>query len=60
MANEKSGHIVNVMKESRLFPPSEEFSSKARIKSMEEYQKLWEEAAADPGKFWAALVQALH
>jgi len=57
MANEKSGHIVNVMKESRLFPPSEEFSSKARIKSMEEYQKLWEEAAADPGKFWGDLAK---
>ncbi len=57
MANEKSGHIVNVMKESRLFPPSEEFSSKARIKSMEEYQKLWDEAAADPGKFWGDLAK---
>ena len=33
MAEEKSGQIVNVMKEARLFPPPEEFSAKARIGS---------------------------
>ena len=61
MAEEKSGHIVNVMKEERLFPPSEEFSSKARIKSMEEYQKIWDEAAADPEKFWGDMAkEELH
>ena len=47
MAEEKAGHIVNVMKEERLFHPSEEFSSKARIGSMEEYEKLWQKAADD-------------
>ena len=61
MAEEKSGQIVNVMKEARLFPPSEEFSSKARIKSMEEYQKLWDEVNADPEKFWGQLAkEELH
>ena len=49
MAEAKSGHIVNVMREERLFPPPQEFSERARIRSMEEYQKLWDEAAADPG-----------
>jgi len=61
MADEKSGHIVNVMKEERLFPPTEEFSSKARFKSMEEYQKVWDEAAADPEKFWGDMAkEELH
>ena len=61
MADEKSGHIVNVMKEERLFAPTEEFSSKARFKSMEEYQKVWDEAAADPVKFWGDLAkEELH
>jgi len=57
MAEAKSGHIVNVMREERLFPPPQEFSERARIRSMEEYQKLWEEAAADPGKFWGDLAK---
>ena len=61
MADDKSGHIVNVMKEARLFPPSAEFSAKARIKSMEEYQKIWDEAAADPEKFWGDIAkEELH
>ena len=60
MAEEKSGHIVNVMKEERLFHPSEEFSSKARIGSMEEYEKLWQKAADDPEAFWGELAQELH
>ncbi|MHB8900715.1 MAG: acetate--CoA ligase [Thermoguttaceae bacterium] len=57
MAEEKSGHIVNVMKETRLFPPPKEFTEKARIKSMDEYQKLWDEAAADPAKFWGEMAK---
>ncbi len=61
MAEEKSGHIVNVMKETRLFPPPKEFSEKAKVKSMEEYQKLWDEAAADPAKFWGDMAkEELH
>jgi len=61
MAEAKSGHIVNVMREERLFPPPQEFSERARIRSMEEYQKLWDEAAADPGKFWGDMAkEELH
>ena len=44
--------IDTVMQEERLFPPSAEFSSKARVKSLEEYQQLWDEVAADPVAFW--------
>jgi acetyl-CoA synthetase len=46
------GQIDTVMQEKRLFPPPKEFSAKARIKSMAEYQKLWDEAAADIEAFW--------
>lgn len=60
MAEVKSGHIVNVMKEERLFPPPKAFSERARIRSMEDYQKLWDEAAADPGKFWGDMAKELH
>ncbi|MCC6123905.1 MAG: acetate--CoA ligase [Pirellulales bacterium] len=60
MAEAKSGQIVNVMKEERLFPPSQEFSAKARISSMEQYEKLWKEAAADIEGFWGRMGGELH
>jgi len=53
----RGGQIDTVMREDRLFPPSAEFSSKARIKSLAEYQTLWEQAAADPPAFWAELAR---
>ncbi|MBN2216058.1 MAG: acetyl-coenzyme A synthetase, partial [Pirellulales bacterium] len=53
--------IVNVMKEARLFPPPAEFSAKARINSMEAYEKLYKEAVDDPEGFWGKLAkEELH
>ena len=60
MSEPRGGQIVNVMKEERIFAPSFEFSAKARIKSMEEYEKLWQEAAADLPGFWGRLAGELH
>ena len=53
----QGAQIDTVMQEKRLFPPPKEFSSKARIKSLDEYQELWDEAASDPLKFWADLAR---
>ena len=44
-AAEQSSQIDTVMKEKRVFPPPKEFASRARIKSREEYEQLWDEAA---------------
>jgi len=52
-----SGQIDTVMHETRLFAPPAEFAQRARVKSLEEYQALWDEAAADPPKFWADLAR---
>jgi acetyl-CoA synthetase len=60
MAKEKSGQIDNVMKESRLFPPPKEFAEKARIGSMEQYEKMWNEAADDLEGFWGPMGDELH
>lgn len=49
--------IESILQEKRLFPPSAEFSQKAHIKSLEEYQQLYDEAKADPQKFWADLAE---
>jgi len=59
MAEEQAG-IVNVMKEGRVFPPPKEFSEKAHISSMEEYEKLWDEANQDIEAFWDKYAKELH
>jgi len=55
-----SRHVLTVMKEGRLFPPPPEFAAKARIGSIEQYQKLWDEAAADIPGFWGGMAGELH
>jgi len=57
---DRAGQVDNVMQEKRLFPPPAEFSAKARIKSLAEYEKLWNEAAADIEKFWGRHAAELH
>ena len=53
--------IESILQEKRLFNPPAEFSQKAHIKSLEEYQQLCDRAKADPQKFWAELAdQELH
>jgi acetyl-CoA synthetase len=44
--------IESILQEKRLFHPSAEFSQNAQIKSLEDYQQLYDKAKADPEKFW--------
>jgi acetyl-CoA synthetase len=61
MSDDASGQIDTVMIEKRLFSPSDEFSSRAKIGSMEAYQALYDEAKADPEAFWGRLAkEELH
>jgi len=52
-----AGQLNTVMQEKRLFPPTAEFSAQASIKSPEDYQAIYDRAAADRR---TALVRALH
>ncbi len=49
--------IESVLQEKRLFPPPEELSRHAHVNSLETYQKLYEQAKADPQKFWGELAE---
>jgi acetyl-CoA synthetase len=40
------------------FPPHKEFSGNARIKSMEEYERLYRRSIEDPEGFWAEMAEA--
>jgi acetyl-CoA synthetase len=57
MSDSAGGQIDTVMREERVFPPSEQFASRARIGSMEAYQRLYDEAKADLPAFWAKLAR---
>jgi len=58
-SNAGSGHIHTVMQEERVFPPPGDFSAKARIGSLEDYQRLYDEARNDPDGFWDARAREL-
>ncbi|MDX2245062.1 MAG: acetate--CoA ligase, partial [Leptolyngbyaceae cyanobacterium bins.302] len=47
--------IESILHEDRLFHPPAEFSQHAKIKSLAEYQQLYDKAKADPQAFWAEL-----
>ncbi|MBE9040858.1 acetate--CoA ligase [Oscillatoriales cyanobacterium LEGE 11467] len=49
--------IESILQEKRTFSPNAEFSRDARIQSIEEYQKIYDRAAADPAAFWAELAE---
>ena len=52
--------IHSALNEQRVFQCSEEFRSKAHIGSLEDYERLYQQAADDPEKFWAGIAQELH
>ena len=49
MHNNIESHLV----ETRVFQPPRDFSSKARIKSLAQYQRMHRESIRQPAKFWA-------
>ncbi|MBY0230100.1 MAG: AMP-binding protein, partial [Gemmataceae bacterium] len=51
--------ITSVLKETRSFAPSAEFSAQAHIKSMADYEALCARAEADPAGFWAEQARSL-
>ena len=59
--SDSSGKIDNVMRESRVFPPSREFSSRAKIGSMQQYRELYDRAKNSRDEFWGELATSeLH
>jgi acetyl-CoA synthetase len=53
-------HIDSTLDEQRSFPPPPEFSQRAQIKSLAEYQALYKESVEQPEKFWARAAEDLH
>jgi acetyl-CoA synthetase len=53
-------NIDSTLQEHRVFEPPAEFRSNAHIRSMEEYERLCQEARDDPEKFWGGIASELH
>jgi acetyl-CoA synthetase len=54
MSNES---IDVLMAEKRTFPPSKEFSKKAHIKNIKEYEELYKKSVENPDEFWAEMAE---
>jgi len=52
--------LESTLREFRVFPPPPEFSAKAHIKSLEEYETLYKKSIEDPEAFWAGVAKDLH
>ncbi len=48
-----SEEISSLLKENRVFPPSDESSRKARVKSEQQYKELYQQSIDEPTAFWA-------
>jgi acetyl-CoA synthetase len=48
-----SANIQSVLREKRVFPPPKAFSKRARISSLAQYRRLYNESIRNPAKFWA-------
>jgi acetyl-CoA synthetase len=55
----QSTNIESILHEKRVFPPPEDFSQSAHIRSMEELERLREEAREHPEVFWARMAEEL-
>ena len=55
MAEQKGGGMDSVYTEKRVFYPTKEFVEKARLKSLDEYKKMWERSIKDPEGFWGEM-----
>ncbi|QDU59881.1 Acetyl-coenzyme A ligase [Planctomycetes bacterium Pan216] len=59
MSDEQQGGITTVLKEDRSFPPPQEFQTRASVKSMEEYEQLWQKSIDDSETFWTEQAETL-
>ncbi len=58
--SESNTGIESSYQETRLFPPSPEFSGRANVQSMEEYHRLYRQSIDHPEIFWGDVAKKFH
>jgi acetyl-CoA synthetase len=53
-------NIDSILKENRVFEPSEQFREQSHIKSLEDYERIYQQAESDPDKFWGEIASELY
>ena len=53
-------NLNSSLRESRVFPPSPEFSSRAHVGSLEQYEAIYRRSVEDPEGYWADVSRELH
>ncbi len=59
MGNEEKKAISSLMTENRSFAPPAGLAEQAQIKSLDQYQKMWEQSINDPDAFWLEQAKTL-
>ncbi|MCK4777846.1 MAG: acetate--CoA ligase, partial [Actinomycetia bacterium] len=55
----KEKEIHSFLKEERVFPPSDDFSKNAYIKSLVEYREIYKKSLENPERFWGKQAETL-
>ena len=55
-----SADIETILQEQRVFECPNDFRSRAHIQSLDEYRRLYKQAADDPATFWGNIARELH
>ncbi len=53
-------YITSILKESRIFYPSHEFSRRSHIKNIQDYSRLYKKSIENPEAFWAEKAKQLE
>src|SRR5439155_4603751 len=59
MSSPSSSHITSILKETRQLAPTKEFQP-LHVKSLADYERLWQRGKDDPEGFWAEQAESLH
>ncbi len=57
MAEKKAAGVESVYMEKRTFQPPNEFVEKARLKSLDEYKRMYKRSLDDPNGFWGEMAE---
>jgi acetyl-CoA synthetase len=52
-------NLDSLLREQRVFAPSQEFAAKAHVKSLAEYEAIYERSVKDPEGFWGEVAREL-
>ncbi len=53
-------NLDSTLRENRVFPVPEAFAQNAHVKSLAEYEEMYQRSVADPEAFWADVAKELH